>query len=58
LNGTSFTMDVVVPPGTTAEVSLPDDGDTVEIGSGRHAFSTTMVTPRPVEKPQPFWTPE
>ncbi len=32
-------LDVVVPPGATAVVHLPDGSDPVRVGSGEHAFS-------------------
>jgi len=57
LDGTSFTLDVSVPPNTTAEVSLPDGGEAFEVGSGRHSMSVSLPEPQPVERPQSFWTP-
>ena len=57
LDGTVFVVDVVVPPNTTAEVSLPDGSAEFEVGSGQHSFTTAIPVPQPVEKPRPFWTP-
>ncbi len=39
IGGNRFSLDIEVPPNTTAEVLLPGrDGDPVEVGSGRHAW--------------------
>ena len=39
----TLTVDVLVPPGTTAQVVLPgDDGEPAEVGSGRHRFTTAF----------------
>ena len=57
LDGGAFSVDVVVPPNSTAEVALPDRSASVEIGSGRHSFACSIPVPVPVEKPVPFWTP-
>jgi alpha-L-rhamnosidase len=55
VEGTTFTVDVTVPPGTTAEISLPDGTDVIEVGSGRHSFSRSITVPAPVERPvNPF----
>ncbi len=44
--GDSLTVDVIVPPGTTALVRLPDEaGPPLEIGSGHHAFTCTFRPP-------------
>jgi alpha-L-rhamnosidase len=56
--GTAFSLDVTVPPNTTAEVVLPDGSSPVEVGSGRHTFAATMEEPRPVEKPALFFDPD
>ena len=59
LDGSSFALEVTVPPNTSAEVSLPDGSAPVEVGSGRHTFERTVVPMAPVEKPQVFdWHPE
>jgi alpha-L-rhamnosidase len=59
LDGTAFALELTVPANTTAEVSLPDDSETIEVGSGRHRFERTVVPIAPVEKPQGFtWHPE
>ncbi|SHN43127.1 glycoside hydrolase family 78 protein [Cryptosporangium aurantiacum] len=58
LDGTTFTLELTVPPNTTAEVVLPDGSAPFDVGSGRHTFTRTVVAPEPVEKPQPFWQPE
>jgi alpha-L-rhamnosidase len=57
-DGTAFALDVTVPPGTRAEVHLPDGGGPVEVGSGRHTFTATIPEPRPVEKPVRYFDPE
>jgi alpha-L-rhamnosidase len=56
--GTAFSLDVTVPPNTTAEVALPDGSAPVEIGSGRHAYSATIDESLPVEKPALFFDPD
>ena len=55
--GTSFAVDVTVPPNTTAEVVLPDGSAPVEVGSGRHSFSCSISEPKRVERPERSWTP-
>lgn len=46
VDGNTFGLDVVVPPGVTAEVQLPGAGDVHEVGSGAHAFTCpTMQIP-------------
>jgi alpha-L-rhamnosidase len=55
--GTAFALELTVPPGTTAEVALPDGSAPVEAGSGRHSFTTEIPAPVPVEKPRGFWSP-
>jgi alpha-L-rhamnosidase len=55
--GSAFTLEVTVPPNTTAEVVLPDGGAPVEVGSGRHIFERTITVPPPVEKPKGPWQP-
>ncbi|TIH34303.1 glycoside hydrolase family 78 protein [Subtercola vilae] len=42
LEGDAFTLDVEVPPGVTATVVVPG-GDTVEVGSGQHHFTSTLA---------------
>jgi alpha-L-rhamnosidase len=34
-----FRLDVVVPPGVAAEVTLPGDGEVHTVGSGTHTFA-------------------
>ncbi|WP_210508395.1 family 78 glycoside hydrolase catalytic domain [Naasia sp. SYSU D00057] len=46
--GTTFTLDVVVPPNTTATVHLPGVDEAREVGSGRHTFTAEVPLP---EKP-------
>jgi alpha-L-rhamnosidase len=58
LTGTEFTLDVTVPPNTTAEISLPNGSEPVSVGSGQHSFTRTIPEPVPVDKPKPFWSPE
>jgi alpha-L-rhamnosidase len=54
-DGTAFDLDVTVPPNTTASVVLPDGSVPVEVGSGRHTFTTTIEEPAPVDKPALFF---
>jgi len=56
--GSAFSLDVTVPPGTTAEVVLPDGSDPVAVGSGRHSFAREVTVPPPVEKPALFFNPD
>ena len=56
--GSSFALELTVPPNTTAEVLLPDGGAPVEVGSGRHTFERQITVPAPVEEPAPHWAPE
>ncbi|MFJ2235050.1 glycoside hydrolase family 78 protein [Streptomyces sp. NPDC087859] len=45
LAGTELTVDVLVPPNTTAEVVLPDGGgDSVEVGSGRYSWTVPYAS--------------
>ncbi|WP_426226514.1 glycoside hydrolase family 78 protein [Pseudarthrobacter sp. DSP2-3-2b1] len=46
LAGQDFTLDVTVPAGSTATVTLPDGSDAVEVASGTHSFSCAF---RPAE---------
>lgn len=39
LDGDRFSMDIVVPPSTEAEVALPDGSAEIIAGSGRHTFT-------------------
>jgi alpha-L-rhamnosidase len=57
-DGTTFTLDVTVPPGTVAEVTLPDGSAPVEVGSGRHSFTREITVPAAVEKPALFFDPD
>ena len=57
VDGTEFTVDVTVPPNTTAEISLPDGSDLFEVGAGRHTFTRVVVVPTPVDKPASFFSP-
>lgn len=57
VDGRSFTLDVTVPPNTSAEIAFPDGSDLVEVGAGRHTFTRDIVVPAPVEKPVPFFMP-
>jgi alpha-L-rhamnosidase len=58
LDEAAFSLELTVPPNTTAEISLPDDSPRIEVGSGRHVFQRTIAVPAPVEKPAPPWRPE
>ncbi len=43
LEGKSLTMDVTIPPNTTATVHVPGkDGGVREVGSGQHQFKSTL----------------
>ena len=57
LDGTAFTVDVLVPPNSSAEIALPDGSESIEVASGRHTLHCTIPEPQPVEKPAAFWTP-
>ncbi|MGW3567521.1 glycoside hydrolase family 78 protein [Streptomyces sp. NPDC000941] len=39
LSDGELTVQALIPPNTTAEVMLPDGGDVVEVGSGRHTWT-------------------
>jgi len=39
VEGVTWTLDVVVPPGCRAEVHLPDGSPSTDVGSGTHAWS-------------------
>jgi alpha-L-rhamnosidase len=41
LDGSSFALDIEVPPGSTATVVVPG-GETTSVGSGRHSFTSTV----------------
>ena len=41
--GDELTLEVEIPPNVTATVVVPG-GETVEVGSGRHAFSGGLVS--------------
>ena len=56
--GTTVALEGTVPPGTTAEVALPDGRAPVEGGYGRRLFTAESPEPVPVEKPRPFFVPE
>ncbi|MGY1815679.1 family 78 glycoside hydrolase catalytic domain [Blastococcus sp. SYSU D00820] len=58
VEGSTLTLDVTVPPNTTAEVVLPDGSAPVEVGSGRHSFTREYAVPAPVEKPALFFDPD
>ena len=53
VEGDAFTLELVVPANSTAQVSLPDGSATFEVAAGRHTFERTVTVPAPVEKPQP-----
>jgi alpha-L-rhamnosidase len=58
VDGSSFAVEVTVPPNTTADVVLPDGSDVIEVGSGRHSFTRSITVPAPVEKPALFFNPD
>ncbi|KGH48734.1 alpha-L-rhamnosidase [Modestobacter caceresii] len=58
LDGAELTVELTVPPNTTAEVSLPDGSAPVQVAAGRHSFTRTVTVPAPVEKPALFFDPE
>ena len=58
VDGTAFTLDVTVPPNTTAEIVLLDGSAPVRVGWGRHSSTGKTTVPTPVEKPAPFFDPE
>jgi alpha-L-rhamnosidase len=46
--GETFEVEVVVPPNTTASVTLPDGSQPLEVGSGTHRWTCEVgVAPRP-----------
>ena len=55
VEGSAFTLELVVPANSTAAVSLPDGTETFQVGSGRHTFDREITVPAPVEMPQPFF---
>ena len=47
-----MTVEVVVPPNTTAQVTLPGgDGEPIEVGAGTHRWSYPYPEARPVRRP-------
>jgi alpha-L-rhamnosidase len=46
-----ITVDVVVPPGVTAGVTLPGGDTTIEVGSGAHRWVYPYQIPEPVRPP-------
>ncbi|MET0975232.1 MAG: family 78 glycoside hydrolase catalytic domain [Leifsonia sp.] len=56
-NGTTFTLDVEVPAGSRARVTLPGDGGTHEVAAGRHSFTTAFRDPAddPRKPPHRRW---
>ena len=47
-----MTVDVVVPPNTTARVTLPGNGgEPIEVGAGTHRWSYPYSEARPVPRP-------
>jgi alpha-L-rhamnosidase len=56
-DGSELTVQVVVPPGTTASVQLPENGwPEQEVGSGAHSFSCTYRSAED-DPPMPVWNP-
>jgi alpha-L-rhamnosidase len=45
IEGESFLLDVVIPPGSRARVTLPDTNDEIEVGPGSHSWSTALAPP-------------
>ncbi|PPF46919.1 alpha-L-rhamnosidase [Pseudoclavibacter sp. AY1F1] len=54
LEGTAFSLEVVVPPSTTAEVVLPDGSAPVTVGSGTHRFGCEFRPSEAASKPTSF----
>ncbi|WP_110589613.1 alpha-L-rhamnosidase [Microbacterium suaedae] len=54
LDGTSFEIEVTVPPSTTAEIRLPDGSDPVEVAPGTHSFACRFEAPEPARPPAMF----
>ena len=54
LEGTDFTLDVTVPPSTTAEVHLPDGSEAIEVSSGTHQFSCAFLASEVAKAPAFF----
>jgi alpha-L-rhamnosidase len=42
IDGPRFTLDVTIPPNTTATVQLPNAGAAHEVGAGRHSSEATL----------------
>ncbi|MCX5425586.1 glycoside hydrolase family 78 protein [Streptomyces sp. NBC_00078] len=45
IEGDTLMVEVLVPPGTRAEVQLPGDGEPFEVGSGRRTFRRPYTAP-------------
>ena len=56
-DGSELTVQVIVPPGTSASVQLPETGwPEQEVGSGAHSFSCTYRSAED-DPPMPVWNP-
>jgi alpha-L-rhamnosidase len=58
--GDRFSLDVVVPPSSTAQILLPgdDDGVLLVVGTGSHHFDRAFAPVEPVAASPLHWTPE
>ncbi|WP_221583700.1 glycoside hydrolase family 78 protein [Microbacterium sp. G2-8] len=54
LDGADFTLDVTVPPSTTAEIRLPDGSAPIEVASGTHTFACRFLAPEPARPAAAF----
>ena len=52
--GDELTVDILVPPSTTAEVHLPDGSAPVIVAAGRHRFGCRLPTEQAATRPAEF----
>jgi len=52
--GDELTVDILVPPSTTAEVHLPDGSAPVIVAAGRHRFGCRLPTEQAAARPAEF----
>ncbi len=45
IEGTQFKLEVIVPPNTTASITLPGQSQTLEVGSGTHQYAIPYTPP-------------
>jgi alpha-L-rhamnosidase len=54
LDETAFTLDIIVPPSTEAEVQLPDGSAAVTVAAGVHSFACVFEPPTPAAVAESF----